>query len=91
MNTYEVIVYLLSEIEGVTRQRIAITTDHDLTLGDEKACEIVDARCEELGLTENWEDYSGYCDVLEVDGWDIIDGDKTTCIRKGSDYMGTLH
>tara|TARA_Y100000114_G_scaffold149920_1_gene164740 strand:+ start:1393 stop:1662 length:270 start_codon:yes stop_codon:yes gene_type:complete len=77
MNTYEVIVYLLSEIDGVSQQRIAITTDHDLTLGDEKACEIVEDKCEELGLTENWEDYSGHVDVMEVDGFDIVDGDKT--------------
>ena len=91
MNTYEIIVYLLSEIEGVTRQRIAVTTEHDLTLGDEKACEIVEDKCEELGLTENWGDYGCHVDVLEVDGFDIVDGDETTpIVRKGSDYMGTL-
>ena len=74
MKEFEVVVYLTEPESGWNLSpTIRIWTEHDLTLGDEKACEIVEDKCEELGLLANNEDYMGGEVPRELDGFDIVE------------------
>ena len=75
MKEFDVVVYLNDETPGSieTSKTITIRTDHDLTLGDEEACEIVEEKCEELGLLSNEEDYLGGGTPVELNGFDIVE------------------
>lgn len=72
---YEVIVTLEGEQalgEGQVTHRTFVETDYDLTLEDDKASEIVEGHCWQMGLMENNEDYSGYSSVQEFGGYEIV-------------------
>jgi hypothetical protein len=74
MKEFNVVVYLNEPESGWTsKTSILIYTGHDLALGDERACEIVEDKCEELGLLANNEDYMHGEVPRELDGFDIVE------------------
>lgn len=78
MRKFEVIVYLNEELCGQPTQRsFNIECEHDLTLCDERAIEIVEDKCEELGWLTNDEDYLGGGMPRELDGFDIVSEGQT--------------
>ena len=72
---YEVLVTLEGEQaigEGQETHRTFVETDYDLTLEDDKASEIVEGHCWQIGLMQNTEDYAGYVAEQEFGGYEII-------------------
>lgn len=74
LKEFDVVVHINEPESGCNLSRtIRIWTEYDLTLGDEKACEIVEDKCEELGLLTNNEDYMGGEVPRELDGFDVLE------------------
>jgi hypothetical protein len=55
-----------------SQRNITIECEHDLSLGDDRAIEIIEQECEERGYLTNDEDYLGGGEPQELEGFDII-------------------
>ena len=66
MKKFEVIVYLNEELCMASQRNFTIECEYDLSLGDERAIEIVEDKCEQLGYT------TGGDGPRELEGFDII-------------------
>ena len=72
MKKFEVIVYLNEELCMASQRNFTIECEYDLSLGDERACEIVEQECEKRGYLTNDEDHLGGGWPRELEGFDII-------------------